>query len=313
MTEETTAATVLAGVDLSGRTIAVTGATSGMGAASAHALAAAGARVLLMGRKPDAVAQTAASVAEVATDRAPQGIVLDLASLSSVRAAADQVADTAPQLDVLMNNAGVMFTPFGRTADGFETQVGVCHLGHFALTEALMPSLRAAAAVRGEARVVVLSSAGHTMGDVDLDDLNWEAREYDKFHAYGAAKTANALHAVGFGAAHPDSGVTALSVHPGIVGTNLARHMTREDFSTMFNYGDYRKGGAQDPERPKQRQRVATPEQGAATQVWASVTAELRSAPGAYLADCAVSHAAPYAVDPERAARLFELSARLTG
>lgn len=310
-----TAASVLTGFDVRERTVVVTGATAGMGLASAHALAEAGARVLLVGRSQTALDSAVASVADVATGADPQAVLLDLASLASVRSGAEQLVRLAPSIDVLMNNAGVMFTPFGQTLDGFETQFGICHLGHFALTEALLPALRHAAAEQGRARVVVLASAGHKMGDIDLTDPHYGVREYDKFAAYGAAKTANILHAVGFAAAHPDSGVTAVSVHPGTVATQLARHMTRDDFSAMFKYGPAVEPKPQGEQaKPQERAVIATPEQGASTQVWAAVAPELDSHPGAYLADRAIStDVAPYAVDPERAAQLWRLSVAATG
>lgn len=306
MSETTTATDVLSGLDLNGRTIAITGATAGMGRVCARAFAAAGARVAVLARNPEAVSELVAQLQSQGGDAF--GVTLDLARLESVREGAAQLLDQAPSLDVLMNNAGVMFTPFGRTADGFETQIGVCHLGHFALTEALVPALAAGAAAHGSARVVVLASAGHKMADLDLTDLNWETRPYDKFAAYGAAKTANVLHAREFARRHPDSGITALAVHPGTVATDLARHMTRDDFSTMFNYGP-----PLDPDAPRQRARIATPEQGASTQVWAAVAPELSARPGAYLADRAVSDdVAPYARDSARAAALWDLSLALT-
>ena len=131
-----------------------------------------------------------------------------------------------------MNNAGVMFTPFGRTADGFEMQFGTNHLGHFELTRLLAPQLEAA----GGARIVNLSSDGHKLADVDLDDPNWHRREYNKFHAYGAAKTANILHAVELDRRLRDSGVRAYAVHPGMVATNLARHMSRDDVAAIIRH-----------------------------------------------------------------------------
>lgn len=146
------------------------------------------------------------------------------------------------------------------------------------------------------------------MGDIDLADPNWERRDYDKFVAYGAAKTANLLHTVELARRLSPRGVDAFAVHPGTVATELARHMTREDFSTMFNYG----ADAKREDRP--RTRVATPAEGAATQVWAAVTEDLTGRGGLYLADCAVSdRVEPYATDPARAAELWHLSQRLTG
>ncbi len=131
-----------------------------------------------------------------------------------------------------MNNAGVMFTPFDRTADGFEMQFGTNHLGHFELTRLLTPQLLAA----DGARIVILSSDGHRLSDVDLDDPNWERRDYDKFAAYGASKTANILHVVELDRRLRHHGVRAYAVHPGVVATSLARHMTRDDFTTLTQF-----------------------------------------------------------------------------
>ena len=201
-----------------------------------------------------------------------------------------------------MNNAGVMFTPFSRTADGLEIQFGTNHLGHFELTRLLAPRL-----VEG-ARIVILSSDGHRMSDVDLDDPNWEQREYDKFAAYGASKTANILHMVELDRRLRGRGVRAYSVHPGVVATSLARHMTREDFASLMRF---------EPADPGQqkvdvRRDFLMPEHGAATQVWAAVSKELADVGSVYLADCRVREdVAPYAVDEAHAAELWDLSERL--
>ena len=201
-----------------------------------------------------------------------------------------------------MNNAGVMFTPFSRTADGLEIQFGTNHLGHFELTRLLAPRL-----VEG-ARIVILSSDGHRMSDVDLDDPNWEQRVYDKFAAYGASKTANILHMVELDRRLRGRGVRAYSVHPGVVATSLVRHMTREDFASLMRF---------EPADPGQqtldvRRDFLMPERGAATQVWAAVSKELADVGSLYLADCRVREdVAPYAVDEAHAAELWDLSERL--
>ena len=150
------------------------------------------------------------------------------------------IRDITPVVHVLMNNAGVMFTPFGRTRDGFELQIGTNHFGHFELTRLLVPQLAAA----GGARVVILSSGGHVMGDVDFDDPNWERREYDKFVAYGASKTANILHAKEADRRLCELGIRAYAVHPGTVATSLARYMSREDFSQLRRYAAADQRGA---------------------------------------------------------------------
>lgn len=276
------------------KTCVITGATSGLGRESARALASAGAHVVLASRNADALSETRDAIDAEVPDAHLSGVVVDLASLASVREAASRIAELAPVIDVLMNNAGVMFTPFGRTLDGFETQFGTNHLGHFALTNLLQPQF-----VEGT-RVVNLSSEGHRLGDVDLDDPNWHRREYDKFAAYGAAKTANILHAVALDHRLRGRGIRAFAVHPGMVATNLARHMSRDDVIAVS--GRARSHAIE----------VSTPEQGAATQVWAALSADLDGRGGLYLADCAVrSDAEPYATDPDRAERLWEVSESL--
>ncbi len=301
-----TALQVVEGVDLGGKTAVITGASSGLGRESARALAAAGAHVVLAARNDDALAQAQAWTRAEVPGARTSTVHLDLTSLASVRSAAAAIQQLAPTIDVLMNNAGVMFTPFSRTADGFEIQFGTNHLGHFELTRLLFPQLLAA----GGARVVILSSDGHLISDVDFDDPNWERRQYDKFVAYGASKTANILHMVELDRRLRDEGVRAYSVHPGIVATSLARHMTRDDFTTL---GELPTAGANKPtDRVDVRRDFAMPDRGAATQVWAAVGPELAGTGAVYLADCRIrAEVAPYAVDEERAARLWALSESL--
>ena len=303
---ELTAQRVVDGVDLTGRTCVITGASSGLGREAARVLAAAGAHVVLAARNAAAIDKTITWIRGTAPSARLSAVSLDLTSLSAVRAAAAEIAALAPELHVLMNNAGVMFTPFGRTADGFEMQFGTNHLGHFALTQLLLPQLAA-----DGSRVVNLSSDGHLMSDVDLDDPNWQHRDYDKFLAYGASKTANVLHAVELDRRYRDRGIRSYAVHPGIVATALARHMTRDDFAGLQSVAAT---GGRRPENVDVRRDFVGPERGAATQVWAAVSPELADTGGVYLADCAVrSDVAPYAIDPEHAARLWSVSEELCG
>ncbi|HET6737159.1 SDR family NAD(P)-dependent oxidoreductase [Mycobacterium sp.] len=291
-----TALHVVDGIDLTGKTCVITGASSGLGRESARALASARAHVVLAARNLDALAGVRDRINAEVPDAQTSIVDLDLTSLTAIRDAAAKVADVAPTIHVLMNNAGVMFTPFSRTEDGFEIQFGTNHLGHFELTKLLRRQLEAA---RG-ARVVNLSSDGHHLGDIDLQDPNWQRREYDKFSAYGAAKTANVLHAVELDRRLRDKGVRAYAVHPGMVATKLTRHMSREDVVAVGERADTR---AVD---------VVTAEHGAATQVWAAVSPELADQGGVYLADCEVrSDVAPYAVDRDRAGELWALSESL--
>lgn len=303
MTEHPTALQVVNGIDLSGKTCVITGASSGLGRESARALAAAGAHVILAARDADALTEAARWIVVEVPAARTSTVRLDLTALSSVRAAASAIGDLTPVVDVLMNNAGVMFTPPSRTRDGFELQIGTNHFGHFELTSLLVPLLAAA----DGARVVNLSSGGHVLGDVDLDDPNWERREYDKFAAYGASKAANILHALEADRRLCDAGIHCYAVHPGTVATSLARYMSRADFSRL------RKLAAENSPEPSDGfLDFVRPEHGAATQVWAAVSPDLAGRGGLYLADCAVSDAAaPHARDERRAAELWDLSERL--
>jgi len=300
--ETPTALGVVEGVDLTGRTCVITGASAGLGKESARALATTGAHVILAARNMDALRDTEAWNRAEVPDAATSTVELDLTTLASVRAAAAAIQGLAPEIHVLMNNAGVMFTPFSRTSDGVEIQFGTNHLGHFEFTRLLTPQL-----VEG-ARIVILSSDGHRMSDVDLDDPNWERREYDKFAAYGASKTANVLHMVELDRRLRDRGVRAYSVHPGIVATSLARHMRREDFAALSHLAP----AEPTTEKVDVRRDFTTAEHGAATQVWAAVSKELADVGSVYLADCGIrDDVAPYAVDETAATRLWHLSENL--
>ncbi|BBY23017.1 SDR family NAD(P)-dependent oxidoreductase [Mycobacterium stomatepiae] len=306
MSERRTALEIVEGIVLSGKVCVITGASAGLGRESARALAAAGAHVVLAARNREALDEAARWVRDEVPGAQTSTVELDLTALSSVRAAAATIREITPAVHVLMNNAGVMFTPFGRTRDGFELQIGTNHFGRFELTRLLIPQLAAA----GGARVVILSSAGHVMGDVDFDDPNWERRDYDKFAAYGAAKTANILHAIEADRRLRELGIRAYAVHPGTVATSLARYMSREDFS------DLRKlvvdNSTLRGETTNGRLDFSTPEQGAATQVWAAVSPELADRGALYLEDCGVSETgAPYARDEHRAAEWWALSEKL--
>ncbi|MCV7031261.1 SDR family NAD(P)-dependent oxidoreductase [Mycobacterium sherrisii] len=306
MNERRTALQVVEGIDLSGKTCVITGASSGLGREAARALATAGAHVILAARNQEALSDAAQWVRGEVPDARASTVELDLTALSSVRAAAAAIREITPTVHVLMNNAGVMFTPFGRTRDGFELQIGTNHFGHFELTRLLVPQLAAAEG----ARLVILSSAGHVMGDVNFDDPNWEHRNYDKFEAYGAAKTANILHAIEADRRLCELGIRAYAVHPGAVATSLARYMSREDFS------DLRKlvvnNSALRGETSNGRLDFATPEEGAATQVWAAVSPELTGRGALYLQDCSVGETgAAYARDEQRAAEWWALSEKL--
>jgi NAD(P)-dependent dehydrogenase (short-subunit alcohol dehydrogenase family) len=306
MTERLSALQVVDGIDLSGKVCVITGASSGLGRESARALAAAGAHVILAARNTDALAQTAEWIRAEVPDARTSTVQLDLTSLANVRTAARTVRDVTPVVHVLMNNAGVMFTPFGRTRDGFEMQIGTNHFGHFELTRLLVPQLAAA----GGARVVILSSGGHVIGDVDFEDPNWENREYNKFVAYGASKTANILHTMEADRRLRGLGIRAYAVNPGAVATSLARYMSSSDFSQLRKYAAARTAARGEPTDGYID--FTMPEHGAATQVWAAVSPELTDDDGLYLENCRVSETiAPYARDQQRAAALWMLSEKL--
>jgi NAD(P)-dependent dehydrogenase (short-subunit alcohol dehydrogenase family) len=306
MTEQLSALQVVEGVDLSGKVCVITGASSGLGRESARALAAAGAHVVLAARNHDTLTQTADWIHAEVPGARTSTVHLDLTALASARAAATAIRDITPVVHVLMNNAGVMFTPFGRTDDGFELQIGTNHFGHFELTRLLVPQLAAAEG----ARLVILSSGGHVMGDVDFDDPNWENREYDKFVAYGASKTANILHAFEADRRLRERGIRAYAVHPGMVATSLARYMSRSDFSQLRKFvaaNSAAHGGESDGFLD-----FVMPEHGAATQVWAAVCPELTDQGALYLEDCGISEAiATHARDAQHAAQLWMLSEKL--
>ncbi|MDQ3384438.1 MAG: oxidoreductase [Actinomycetota bacterium] len=205
--------------DQRGRTVLVTGATSGLGLRSAEALAATGARVLLAGRQPAKLAGAVERVRQVASGAAPEGVALDLTDLRSVRAAAEEVDGRVDRLDVLMNNAGVMAVPKASTADGFESQLGTNHLGHVALTAQLLPALLRAPAPR----VVTTSSVAHRTGRMRWDDLQWERGRYSRWAAYGQSKLANLLFAFELDrrAARAGTALCSVAAHPGYAATHL--------------------------------------------------------------------------------------------
>src|SRR5882672_11127604 len=254
--ETSTTDEVLSGVDLKGKRVLVTGVSSGLGVETARSLAAHGVQVVGAARD---LKKADAATDQVKKDAAANGgsfelIALDLASLTSVRACADALLKKGEPFDVIIANAGVMATPFGRTADGFETQFGTNHLGHFVLVN------RIASLLRVGGRLISLSSAGHRFANVDLEDPNFERTPYEPFVAYGRSKTANALFAVAFDKRHRDSGVRAAAVHPGGIRTELGRYMDQSLFQEMLNQTNQQRAAA--GEEPYQ---LKTIPQGAAT------------------------------------------------
>jgi NAD(P)-dependent dehydrogenase (short-subunit alcohol dehydrogenase family) len=314
---DTTTDEVLEGMDLSGRRFVITGAASGLGRESARALAAHGASVTLLARNTERAEGAVAEVGAMVRGADLEPGVADLGDLDSVRSFADSYLAGHEALDVLMNNAGVMACPFGHTADGFETQFGTNHLGHFLLTALLYPAL-----VAGEQpRVVTLTSAGHSRSDVDLEDPNFERTEYLPWVAYGRAKTANALFARELARRAGPSGLLSFAVHPGGIITDLGRHLTDELIDEMADFARRRSTATSESGESRDIHFKAV-EAGAATQVWAATTSELAAHNGAYLANCGlgvvgadpgVNGFMPYLLDDEHAAALWALSERLVG
>jgi NAD(P)-dependent dehydrogenase (short-subunit alcohol dehydrogenase family) len=304
---------VLAGVDLKGKRILVTGVSAGLGVETARALVAHGADVVGAARDLEKAkrATTEVSKAAAETGASFELIELDLASLKSVRTAADKLVADGCLFDVIIANAGVMATPFGKTTDGFETQFGTNHLGHFVFVN------RIAKLIRDGGRLVNLSSSGHRFSDVDLNDPNFETTPYEPFVAYGRSKTANILFAVEFDRRHRGGGVRATAVHPGGIATELARYMPEGAIEAWLEQIQEQRAAAGEP--PFEFKSVP---QGAATSVWAGVVAPASEVGGKYCEDChvgeliaadsqaAVSAAGvrAYALDPERAKALWKKS-----
>ena len=301
MTDElATTDDVLAGVDLRGRTVLVTGGTTGLGFETVRAVAAAGASVVLTARTEAKGLEAEAGIAALVPGADVTHEVCELSSFASVRSFTDRFAASHERLDVLIANAGIMAVPFGHTEDGFELQFGTNHLGHFLLVGRLLPLLVSSA----PSRIVLLSSGGHTASDIVWDDVNFASRDYSKFEAYGQSKTANILHAVELERRYGERGVHAWAVHPGMVTTDLGRHFTRDDYRDLVKRAE--SAGSALPPR-------VGPDVGASTQVWAATSDAALSCVGAYLADCGPADARSYATDPDGARRLWELSELMVG
>ena len=303
---------VLEGIDLSGKRILVTGVSAGLGVETARVLAAHGALVVGAARDLDKARGATAQVRDQAANGGGLELVeLDLASLASVRACADALNAAGKPFDVVIANAGVMATPKGQTADGFETQFGTNHLGHFVLIN------RIASLLKSGSRLVNLSSAGHRFADVDLEDPNFERTPYAEFVAYGRSKTANILFAVEFDRRHRAEGVRATAVHPGGIQTELGRYMTDEVRDALIkNINESQPAGAG-------QFAWKTIPQGAATSVWAGIKASADEVGGRYCEDCHVAEIVdsadirggvqPYALDAEHAKALWAKSEAMVG
>lgn len=304
---ETTAEQAIAGISLAGKRALITGASSGLGVETSRALASAGASVVMVARNKEKLDVAVATVLKTEPQAQIDTLIMDLADLDFVRNAAADALQRFPRIDLLINNAGVMACPLARTAQGFEMQFGTNHLGHFLFTCLLAPSLVAGA----PSRVVNLSSAGHRLACVNFDDPNYQGREYNKWQAYGESKTANVLFSVGLEERLGPQGVHALAVHPGVIMTELSRHLQPEDYETLM------------ASRPNDEPMVyKSTEQGSATSIRAATAPELEGRGGLYLENCQIAKPAEpggeggvesYALDTASAQRLWQLSEALVG
>jgi NAD(P)-dependent dehydrogenase (short-subunit alcohol dehydrogenase family) len=308
---------VLSGVNLTSKRILITGVSAGLGVETARSLAAHGAQVVGAARDLN---KAKAATEQVRKDASANGgsfelVELDLANLKSVRACADRLLTKGQPFDVVIANAGVMATPFGHTADGFETQFGTNHLGHFVLVN------RIALLIRTGGRLINVSSAGHRYANVDVDDPNFARTPYDPLVAYGRSKTANILFAVAFDKRHRDRGVRAAAVHPGGIQTELGRYQDPGRIEKMIDrINEQRAAQGKGPFQWK------TIPQGAATSAWAAIVASADEIGGQYCEDCHVGHIVPddlpvginesvrrYALDPNNAEALWAKSEEMVG
>lgn len=311
---------VLTDIDLYGKTALITGASGGLGAQTALALASAGSDVILVSRDKEKTQAQAKTIQAAAPQISVYSYILDLASLQSVHTGAKAIAAKHPCIDILINNAGIMACPFEHTEDGIERQLGVNFVGHFLLNHLLMPCLSAAQ----QARVVMLSSGGHKYGGIDFDDPQFKTREYDKWLSYGASKTAMSLFAVALNKRLKALGGTANAVHPGVIYTDLGRHLTDEDIQFLMQASsDAEKKEGADKHAGRGALTMKSIEQGAATSVWAATHPSLNGKGGLYLEDCQIgelveagvqSHGYyPYVLDKNAAEKLWALGEQLVG
>ncbi len=307
---ETTTDEVLEGIDLSGKVALVTGASAGLGVETSRALASKGASVIMAVRDLEKGRKAADQIRESVPGATLELRQLDLSSLASVRAFGESFRADHAELDLLINNAGIMAAPQAQTADGFDEQLGTNHLGHFALTGEVLPALKAAAARGSDVRIVNLSSGGHRRSGIDWDDPHFRTRPYDKWIAYGQSKSANVLFSVELERRLAGQGIHAYAVHPGVIATELSRHLNQDDFKDLASRA---------PAGALKRKSVPA---GAATSVWAATSPDLAGRGGIYLEDVHIAEPAvegdpggvsPHATDPEQAKRLWTWSEEQIG
>lgn len=301
-----TAREVIDGIDLSGKVALVTGGYSGLGLETVRALASAGAKVFVAARRPDVASKDLEGVAGTI-----EILQMDLSDTDSIDRFAEAMAARTDRLHILINNAAIMACPLSRDARGYESQFATNHLGHFQMTARLWPLLNTAGA---GTRIVSLSSIGHARTGVDLDDPHFERRSYDKWTAYGQAKSANALFALHLDALGAPLGIRAFSVHPGGIQTPLQRHLTMEEQTAM---GWFKPDGTP-------IDIFKSVEAGAATSIWCAVSPLLDGEGGVYCEDCNIaavfsegmnpySGARPHILDRDAAAALWTASEAMTG
>ena len=311
---ETTTDEVLEDVSLQGRHFMVTGASSGLGEETVRALSSAGAKVTMVARNLDKLHAAADRIRKSVPTTDLQTGLVDLADLSSIRSYAEEYLQEAAPIDVLINNAGVMACPFMTTKDGFEMQFGTNHLGHFLLTNLLMPAILSG----HNPRIINLSSAGHTHADVSLDDPNFETSEYNAWESYGRSKSAN-IHFTRELVRRYGGEIRSFAVHPGVILTELGRHLTPELMEEMVE-----RVKARSESSAEAKETGGLPfksmEAGAATQVWAATTDDLEGNNGAYLGDCKVGVEGgnpsengylPYIYNEDTAKALWSLSEQM--
>ncbi len=302
---DTPAADVVAGIDLTGKTVLITGGYSGIGTETVRALHGAGATILIAGRRPEQARESLGDLFDTVTV-----LELDLIDPASIDACAEALGQATTKIDIFIGNAAIMACPLARDARGYESQFATNHLGHFQLAARLWPLIAAAGA---GARVVSLSSLGHKRSGFHPDDPHYIERPYEKWEAYGQAKTANSLFAVALDARAKAQGIRAFAVHPGGILTNLGRYLTEEDragFQTMAASGSFR---------------FKTPEAGAATTVWAATSPQLEGKGGIYCEDCdiaaltdqdrnaSMTGVMAHAIDLAMAEALWDVSEDMTG
>lgn len=302
--KSSTASEVLAGLDLSGKTAIITGGHSGLGFESTKALAAAGVHVIVGARNLTIAQKKLKGIPKVTVNE------LDLSDIGNVKRFAENVVNSKIRVDMLICNAGIMACPETRIGSGWEAQFGTNHIGHYVLAKLIWKTLN-----RG-ARIVCVSSAGHHLSPIRWEDIHFKKETYDKWVAYGQSKTANALFALQLDEYGKEHDIRAFSLHPGKIFTPLQRHLTTEE---MIAAGWLDKEGK--PADPT----FKTPEQGAATQVWAATSPKLKGLGGLYCEDCEIAKPASaykeqpfcgvsdYAANLDEAQKLWSLTANLTG